>query len=165
VRDLAAEIKRRIIAPSSDLILIPLARFFADPSQDVGDMTRLASLGYGETVTSRGHEYVGVPFIVDLPAEGAKSDQRGTMEIDNTLGVMAEAAVTLTARIFCDVEFITDADTDKVIAGPWRFIVTGVEITAGRIRLEFAYPTLSTEMFPSVRFLPHDFPGLFVAVD
>lgn len=116
-------------------------------------------------VVSNGNTFTAYPFQLSIPAESAGELPRVELMIDNTEQLLIAAIESLPSPPTVALEIVLADTPDTVERGPWTFTVREVAYRAEDIRIELSYEPLTAEPFPTLRFTPTKFAGLFNAVD
>jgi hypothetical protein len=155
-RTLSAPALAALNAPQTDKVFLALLTIthanLAQPVRVVNDMVN---------VTSRGNEYIGLPFQIDLPSEVEEELPRVRLTIDNVDRLLVEAVRTLTSPPTITLEVILASSPDTVEAGPLPFALRNAEYDSLVVTGELAFEDVLNEGFPAHSFTPNLFAGIF----
>lgn len=112
-------------------------------------------------VMSRGQEYIFMPFSMNLPSQNDTGTSRATISIDNIDRRMVEAVRTATGALNITIEIVLSSDTDTVEVSVPDFKMDRITYDALTISGDISVEYFDLEPYPSKRFTPSDFPGLF----
>ena len=112
-------------------------------------------------VVSRGDEYVFLPFEITLPTEDDSGIARAKLTIDNVTRQVVQAVRSSAGRIGITIEIVLASDPDTVEVSMNDFILDGITYDALTVTGEISLEYYDLEPFPSSRFTPSYFPGIF----
>jgi hypothetical protein len=155
-RPLSLAAKQSLFAQETDVVWLVLLTIehsdWATPIRIVNNY---------EDITSRGNLFLGCPFMVDFPEDSEDRPPQVSLQIDNVdRSIMLELRA-LESNPTITLELITSANYDTVEIGPMEFSVKTVEYDALKITGSLSYEPVLYESYPSGRFTPGDWPGLF----
>jgi hypothetical protein len=155
-RTLSAPALAALNAQSTDKVFLALLTIthpgMAQTVRVVNDMVNL---------TSRGNDYIALPFQIDLPAEIEEELPRVRLTIDNVDRLLVEAIRTLTSPPTIALEVVLASSPDTVEAGPFPFALRNAEYDSLVVTGELAFEDVLNEGFPAHSFTPNLFPGVF----
>lgn len=114
-----------------------------------------------QNVTSRGNEFVGYPFEIDLPGDSAETVQRVTLRIDNVDRVIVASLRLVQEPPTVTLEVIRRADPDTVECGPFVMTLAEARYDAQTVEGECVFEDVLNAAFPAHTYNPADYPGLF----
>ena len=164
-RDISDAAKNAIYAQQTEEVFIFLVTIdnenFTTPIRVASDSFELLPDAGVRGVLSRGEEYLYMPFDISLPAQDESGVAKANISIDNIsreiVGHVRQATSALSITI--EVVLASDVDSPEITVSDFRLDrVTYDSLTvSGDISVEY----FDLEPFPSRRFTPSDFPGLF----
>lgn len=158
-------LKEAVFAPQTDEVFIILVTVEGDdltqPIRIANDPMQLLPSAGVRGVISRGEEYVYLPLDIQLPQQDDTGIARATLTIDNVDRRIVEGARRASQGLSVTIEIIlaSDPDTVEVSVPDFRFEKVRYDALtiSGEISLEF----FDLEPFPSGRFTPSKWPGIF----
>lgn len=112
-------------------------------------------------VESNSLEYIFIPFEITLPRDDSSGTVSATLKIDNIEREIIAQARTLTRPLNVKIQCVLSNDVDVVEMEYDYFQLSNIQYDAmmvsGRLTLDY----WGLEPFPSGRFTPSQFPGLF----
>ncbi len=130
------------------------ARLSSNPSE------LLIEAGVHGTV-SRGEEYVFIPMTITLPMQDDTGIARASIAIDNVDREVVAAARRANSPISVTIEIVLASDPDNVEVSVQDFQLARVQYDALVLSGDISVEYFDLEPFPSGRFNPADFPGIF----
>ncbi len=164
-RPLSNTAKQAIFAQSTSEVFVALVTIenesFTDPIRVCDNPTQiLPDLGV-RGVVSRGLEYVYVPFSLNLPIQDDTGVSRATISIDNISREIVKAVREATTALTINIEIVLASDPDNVEMSVQDFRLESVKYDAFTVSGDLSVEYFELEPFPSKRFTPSDFPGIF----
>ncbi len=123
---------------------------------------KYADLGenmYG--VTSNEQKYLFVPFSLTLPQDDSTGVVTAKLSIQNVDRSIVPYVRQINDKILMDVQVVLSSTPDVVELTYKGFELTNVNYDAFNITATLGYAFLENEPFPSGRFYPSNFPGIF----
>jgi len=126
----------------------------------IASLTTDTEVVYG--VTSNGHDYIFLPFQVNLPGE----QEAGAAQCSLILNYVTREAIQLireklTNPVSVQIDLVLASSPNTIETSFSGFKITNVSYNAEQITLDLNMVSLSREPFPSFTFTPANFPGLF----
>ena len=112
-------------------------------------------------VVSRGNEYLYAPFTIMLPVQDDSGIAKASLSVDNIDRRMVEAVRTATSSLRISIEIVLASDVDSVEISMDDFRLERVTYDALTVSGDISMEYYDLEPFPSKRFTPSDFPGIF----
>lgn len=135
---------------------------------DFTDPIRVASDPYEDLpdagvrgVVSRGMEFMFLPFSIELPQEDDSGVTRATLSIDNISREIVAYVRQASSALNVTVEIVLSSDVDTVEVSVPDFKLERVTYDAFTVTGDISMDYFELEPFPSRRFTPSDFPGIF----
>lgn len=130
-------------------------RLSSDPTQilSVDDLT------YG--TVSRGDTYLFLPLKVTLPEESDDAEPGIQLVIDNVSREVVPVVRSITSPAQVTVELVLASDPDNVEVIWPDFDIVTVDYNASDVTIDLKINALTTEPYPSGRYRPGAFGGLF----
>jgi hypothetical protein len=154
-RSLSSAAVRALTAQETGEVFLMLVTITHD------DIAPLYFANNTETITSRGHDYLGWPFQVALPDEREDAMPAVQLRIDNIDRRIMESIRGLSTAPAVALEVVLASAPDVVEAGPFAFTLRGVEYDALTITGTLAPEDVLNEPAMQFSFTPDLFPGLF----
>lgn len=165
MRNLSNAAKHAIFSQQTSeafIILVTISHSnFTDDIRVASDPFEILPSANVRGVVSRGTEFVYFPFSINLPNSDDTGIARAMVSFDNIDRSMINAIRTADSSLSIKIEMILASDVDNV-----EFVIEGFKLDrvtydsltiSGEISMEY----YDLEPFPSKRFTPADFPGLF----
>lgn len=115
-----------------------------------------------ETITSRGNAFTAYPFQVTLPDEDDQKQPQVRLSIQNaSQEIMAAIRNAGLDDITVVVEVVRAAAPDTLEIALPQFLLRNVQADVASISGDLVLEDLTKEGFPTGRFTPAYFPGLF----
>lgn len=159
---------RAMFSQDSDDDLVALLTFsgtgIATPIRIADNYTgRLSSTDtdvvYG--LTSRGNDYLFIPFTLTLPTEEVQTVPRCEIKISDVTQILLPSLRTITTAPDVLIELVLKSTPNTVEASFPGFKMSAINYNADTISGTLTVPQLATEPFPAHTFTPSYFPGLF----
>lgn len=165
MRGLSAAAKQAMFAPQTGEAFIVLLTF-SHPS--LTDDIRVASdnltdlpVAGGKGVISNGLEYVYCPFAFQLPQEDNTGLASASLTVDNIDRRITQAVRQANSAIDVKIQIILASSPDLVEISLDDFQLRRCSYNALTITGDLTLEYFDQEPFPSKRFTPADFPGMF----
>jgi len=127
----------------------------SDPTERLSD----DPLVYG--TTSRGNEYLYLPFEFTLPDDKSDSPPRVQLSMDNTDRSLVAILRSISTPASIKVELVLASDLDTVEITMPALQLSDITMDEGRISATLVADALINEPHPAGQFTPGSFPGLF----
>lgn len=169
-RTLSSAAIAALFAQESSDTLITLLTFtgtgIATPIRIADNFTGRISAGINDEeiiygVTSRGNNYIFLPFSITLPTEEAQSVPRAQISISDVTRYFTPTLRSITSPPNLEIELVLKTTPDTVEASFDGLQMGVISYNANNITAELSLPSLTVEPFPSGTFTPTYFPGLF----
>ncbi len=121
----------------------------------------LRFVNWDENITSRGETYISFPFEITFPHDSVETAPRAQLKIDNVDRQLVKTVRTLKTRATVTVEIVTTEDNDAVEASYSGFELKDVQYDSFTVSGNLEPETFLREPFPSRRFTPGAFRGVF----
>lgn len=121
----------------------------------------LRFVAWDVNIPSRGNTYYRFPFEITLPKDSIDDPPRMQLRIDNVDRTIVQTLRTLKTRADITVEIVTTEDPDTVEASFTGFKLSDVQYDAFTVSGSLEPETLIREPYPSSRFTPGSFRGVF----
>jgi hypothetical protein len=128
-------------------------------SSDATERLSADPLIYG--TTSRGNQYLYLPFEFTLPDDKSDSPPRVLLTMDNTGRDLVALLRSISTPADVLVEIVLASDLDQVELVMPSLQLGDVTINEGSISASLVADTLINEPYPAGLFTPGAFPGLF----
>lgn len=112
-------------------------------------------------VISNGLEYVYFPFSITLPNEDDTGVARAQLSVDNVDRRVTAAIRSADSSVAVKIEIVLASDPDSVEMSLDGFQMAQATYDALTVSGELSMQYFDLEPFPSKRFTPSDFPGIF----
>lgn len=154
-------------AQETDEVFIALVTLYSD---ELTEPIRLCSdpfqalSGLGEGVyglVSNGETYVFLPFDIYLPRDDKTGTVSARMVIDNVDRRIIPHARSVRKPVTVKFQCVLSDDVDRVELEFDNFKLSNVSYDAMQLQGDLTLDYWGLEPFPSGRFIPSDFPGLF----
>ena len=157
--------KAAVYAQNTDEAFITLVTIdhanFAEPVRVASDPFELLPDAGVRGVVSRGEEYLYLPFSIELPTQDDSGISRARLSIDNISREIVAAVRSANSALSITIEIILASDPDTVEISIADFRLDRVTYDAFTVSGDISAEYFDLEPFPSRRFTPSDFPGLF----
>lgn len=114
-----------------------------------------------EDIVSNGETYIAYPFELTLPDETQDTVGQCKLRIDNVDRRIVEAVRTCTGVPKMTISIILADSPDTVEFGPLDMNLTVVEYDSLVVDATITYDDILNQAFPTDKFIPSKFPGLF----
>lgn len=152
-------------ASQTDEVIIALVTFTSDqlaaPILVASDPYELLPSAGVRGVVSNGDEYIYLPFEIYLPQDDEGGATKARIRVDNVDRQMVAAARSVTKPINVKMQIVLSSDVDLVEMEFDNFQLSNVNYDAYAIEGDLTLNFWNLEPFPSGRFTPSNFPGLF----
>lgn len=125
------------------------------------DMTTIQVTSNSEDTIHRSDTYVPYPFEMRIPSDEAGTQPVMELAIDNVDRLLVQTIRSLTSSPDVTVKFVLADSPDTVELGPFVFQMINVTYDQMSVTGTLAYQDVFREPYPSDRFTPVNFPGLF----
>ena len=156
---------QQVFAQETDSVFIILITLSSD---ELDDDIRLASdpfetlpVANVQGVESNGLEYIFIPFEISLPRDDSTGTVSATLRIDNVEREIIAQARTITTPLSVKIQCVLSDDVDVVEMEYDYFSLSNLQYDAMTISGQLTLNYWGLEPFPSGRFIPSQFPGLF----
>lgn len=164
-RNVSNAFKQAVFAQQTSEAFILLATIshpsFTDDIRVASDPYEDLPIAGVKGVISDGLEYVYLPFTITLPAQNDTGIARASISIDNVNREIVNAVRRATSALEVSMQVVraSDVNTPEVLVSDFRLerITYDALTVSGEITVEY----YDLEPFPSKRFTPSDFPGMF----
>ena len=112
-------------------------------------------------VISRGKEYIYLPFNINLPAQDDTGVAKASLSIDNIDRQIVSAVRRASSALTITLEIVLASNVDVPEVTVQDFRLESVTYDALSVSGDISVEYYDLEPFPSRRFTPSDFPGLF----
>jgi hypothetical protein len=112
-------------------------------------------------VTSRGNNYLFLPFSITLPTEEVAAAPRCTITINDVTRYLTPIIRSISGAPDVLIELVLKSTPDVVEASFPGFQMGAISYNANTISGELQIKSLAAEPFPANTFTPSYFPGLF----
>lgn len=164
-RQLSNAAKAAIFAQSTDRAFIVLITInhstFTQPIRVASDPKELLPDSGLRGVVSRGMEFVFMPFSINLPAQDDTGVAKASISVDNINREIVAAVRRASSALSITIEIVLDSSPDTLEASMEDFRLERVTYDAMTVSGDISLEYFDLEPFPSRRFTPSDFPGLF----
>ena len=141
-----------LVTLNNDEIPVPI-RICSDPH------TKIAENVYG--CTSNGDMYVFTPFEIELPRDDNTGTVSAKLRIQNVDRQIIQYARSVSKPLNVTIQCVLASDLDNVQLNYDFFKLSNIQYDSLVIEGTFTMDYWSLEPFPSGRFTPSGFPGLF----
>lgn len=163
--DVSNEFKVEFYGEETDNVFTVLLRIYSDEltedillSSDPHIMLPVANV-YG--VVSNGLEYIFAPFDIRLPRDDKTGVVSAKITFDNLDQRIIPTLRSVTKPVKMDIYVVLSSDHDYVEDSYTGYELTNVGYDTMTIESNMTLDYWDTEPFPSGRFTPSGFPGLF----
>lgn len=112
-------------------------------------------------IVSQGLEYIYLPFSIMLPSEDDTGTARARISIDNISREIIQAVRSTSGKVGFNISIILASAPDVVEMTMTDFVLDSVSYDALVIEGDISVEYFDLEPYPSKRFTPSDFPGVF----
>lgn len=112
-------------------------------------------------ISSRGNNYVFLPFQITLPTEEAEAAPRCQIILNDVTRYLIPTIRSATTALNVVVELVMTSTPDTVEISFSNFLMSGITYNADSITADLNVESLAVEPFPAHTFTPSYFPGLF----
>lgn len=165
MRQLSAAALAAMMAQETSEVFILLVTIshpsLTQPPRIASDPFELLPVAGVRGVVSRGEEYVFMPFDITLPSEDETGASRAKLSIDNVGRELMQAVRSAGSSLAVDIEIVLSSDVDTPELQLKDFRLERVTYDAFTVSGDITMEYFDLEPFPSRRFTPSDFPGLF----
>lgn len=134
---------------------------FVQPIRVSSDPTQILPIANVMGTISNGVEYVFLPFEIQLPQQDDGSTARATINIDNIDRSMVMAVRNADSALSVNVAIVLSSSPDTVEMSVEDFKIEHVRYDALSITGNLSVEYFDLEPYPSLRFTPSNFPGMF----
>lgn len=156
---------QQVFAQDTDSVFIVLLTFSSD---DLEDDIRIASDPYELLpvanvlgVESNGLEYIFIPFKITLPRDDKTGSVSATLKVDNVEREIIAQARSIRKPLSVRIQCVLSNDVDAIELDYDYFKLENVTYDQMSISGELTLDYWDLEPFPSGRFTPSQFPGMF----
>lgn len=164
-RELSNTAKASMYAQQTDEVYIVLLTInnasFSTPIYVCSDPYEDLPVAGIKGVVSRGNEYVYMPFVVELPTQDDTNVSRARLSIDNISREILQYARAAKTPISVGIEIVLASDVDTPEISIDNFVLENISYNALTISGDLSIQYFDLEPFPSRRFTPSNFPGMF----
>jgi len=159
--------KEAAYAQETDEVFIALLTIYGDELAEPIYLSsdpyeRLPALGddiYG--CTSNGIDFVFLPFDISLPRDDSSGTVSAKLAIDNVDRKIIDAIRSIKKSVIVKIQCVLSNDVDFIELEYDNFRLSNVNYDAMKIEADLTFDYWGLEPFPSGRFNPSGFPGLF----
>ena len=164
-RALSNNAKQAIYAQETSEVFILLVTInhssFTTPIRLASDSFELLPSAGVRGVVSRGDEYIYLPFTINLPIQDDTGIARASISVDNISREIVAAVRSASSSLSITIEIVLASDVDTPEVTVADFALERVTYDAFTVSGEITVEYFDLEPFPSRRFTPSDFPGIF----
>lgn len=164
-RPLSNAAKQAIYAQQTDVAFIVLLTIdhttFAAPIRVASDPFELLPNAGVRGVLSRSNEYIYLPFIINMPVQDDTGISKASISIDNISREMVARVRQATSALSITIEIVLSSDVDTPEISASDFKLERVSYDALTVSGDISVEYFDLEPFPSKRFTPSDYPGIF----
>lgn len=161
----SSSFKEAAYASQTDEVIIALVTFSSDqlaaPILITTDPYEMLPLANVRGVVSNGDEYIYLPFEIYLPQDDESGVTKARIRVDNVDRRMVAAVRSVTKPINIKIQIVLSSNVDLVEMEFDNFQLSNVNYDAYSIEGDLTLNFWNLEPFPSGRFTPSNFPGLF----
>jgi len=114
-----------------------------------------------ETVTYDGNDYLPYPFDIAFPVESEDRPASVKLTFDNSDRLLVETIRSISTPPSVAMAIVLNGSPPTLEVGPFPFIMQSVDYDATKIVATLTYTAMLDEVFPSARFTPTNYPGIF----
>ncbi len=164
-RTLSNAAKSALYAQQSDECFIMLLTIehpnFTAPIRVASDNQTLLPDAGVRGVLSRSMEFIYLPFNIELPTQDDSGIARARISVDNISREIVAAVRQANSALAITIEIVLASDPDTVEVSIEDFRLDRVTYDALTVSGDISVEYFDLEPFPSRRFTPSDFPGIF----
>ena len=164
-RNVSEAFKQAVFAQQTSEVFIMLVTIshpsFPDDIRVCSDPFELLPIAGVKGVVSRGDEYIFLPFTVTLPAQDDTGIARANISIDNITRELVQAVRNANSALSITIEVVLSSNVDNPEISVRNFRLDRVTYDALTVSGDISVEYSDLEPFPSGRFTPSYFPGLF----
>lgn len=157
--------KQQFYAQETESVFIVLLTLSSDDlAEDIliaSDPYELLPTANVRGVVSNGLEYIFIPFEITLPKDDSTGVVTAGITIDNVARDVIDQARSVRSPINVRIQVVLSDDVDAVELDYDYFKLTNVRYTTTTVTGQLTLDYWELEPFPSGRFTPSYFPGLF----
>lgn len=165
MRNVSAAFKEAAFSQQTDQAFISLLTFsggnLPEPIYLTNDPYELLPIANVRGVVSNGIEFIYLPFEVYLPQSDETGVSRARLKIDNVDRRIVLAARTAGSDMNVQLQIVLSSDVDNVEINLENFRLSDVTYDAYALEGSLTKDYFGLEPFPSGRFTPSNFPGIF----
>lgn len=166
---MSPEAIKQMFSPDSDADLITLLTFYENNGTTVlARLTNSYTKRISETdyevlygVTSRGDDYLFLPFEITLPSEEEANAPRCSVVLHDVTRYLTPIIRTITKPVKVKIELVLNKSPDTVEVLFEDFEIRNFVYTAEQVTAELAMVSLDREPFPMYSYTPQFNPGMF----
>lgn len=163
-RTLSNAAKQELFAQESGEVWLALITIdhadFTEPMRVANDPMQQLPVAGVRGVVSRGEEYSYMPFTLQLPSQDDTGSGRVQLKIDNVDRRIVKA-VRRAGRCTLTIEVVRASEPDEPEMTLPEMVLDNVKHNVLEVSGDVSTEYYDLEPFPSRRFTPSDFPGLF----
>lgn len=157
--------KQTVYAQETDNVFIVLLTFTSDelsePIYISNDPYELLPTANVRGVVSNGIEYIHIPFDIKLPKDDRTGVVTSKLVIDNVSRSLIQTVRSISEAVNVKIQVVLSNNVDYVEIKYDHFKLTDVEYNVMEVSGNISQDYWGLEPFPSGRFTPSNFPGLF----
>lgn len=157
--------KQEFYSQETSTVFIVLLTFSsAELSDDIlicSDPYETLPIANVDGVVSNGNEFLYAPFDIRLPRDDKTGQISAKLVIDNIDQTIIGHLRTITEPVDLTIQIVLSSDRDYIERSYSGFKLDAIQYDAFNIEGELTIDYWDTEPFPSGRFTPSGFPGLF----
>ena len=139
---------------TAEVLLVVLLSNHPDLSQPIRVCTN------NENITSNGHEYIAIPFEVQLPGEDPDQPGKATIKIDNMDPVIIDTLRSISTPPTVVLRVILASQPNTIEAEFAGLVMRNCEYDASTVSAELNFESILVEPV-ALSMTPNIFPGLF----
>lgn len=164
-RSFTDSFREALYAPETDEVFTVLVEIdhadLSAPVRVASDWLEDLPISGGKGVISNGTEYIAFPFEFILPDQNETGVSRAQLRIDNVSREIMISALSISTPASVNVKIVLSSDPDTVELELDGFKLKNLTADAFAIQGDLLLTTYDLEPFPSGRFTPSQFAGLF----
>lgn len=164
-RPLSNNAKMALLAQQTDKVLVVLVTInhetFDEPVRICSDPTEVLPEAGVRGIISNGEEYIYIPFSIELPAQDDTGAAHARISVDNSSRDIVAAVRSATSALSITIQLVLADDPDTVEVSIEDFRLDRVTYDSFTVSGDISVEFFDLEPFPSRRFTPSDFPGIF----
>jgi len=164
-RTLSNSAKTALYAQQTEVAFIMLVTIdhdnFASPIRICNDPYELLPIAGVHGIVSNGEEYIFLPFSINLPSQDDTGIARANISIDNIGREIVAAVRNADSALSISLSIVLSSDPDTEEVSITDFRLERVQYDALTVSGDISVEYFDLEPFPSRRFNPSDFPGIF----